>query len=73
MMEFFDYLFILLELIQELLVVVILITFVYACVEMVRASRQGFKEIDLISKRFEILMGMPLKKAREILKGNEKE
>lgn len=72
-MEFIDYLFITLELIQELLVIVCLITFAYACVETVRTSRKGLKEIELISKRFDTLMGMPLKKAREILKGNSVE
>lgn len=73
MMEFFNYSFIVLELIQELLVTAGLITFVYAVVYVSIASRRSLKEIELISKRFEILMGMPIKKAREILKGNDVE
>lgn len=63
MISVVGYLFVALELIQELLVIGILIICGYAGIEMIRASRKNSKEIELISKRFEILMGMPLKKS----------
>lgn len=73
MINVVGYLLVALELIQELLVIGILIICGYAGIVMTRTSRKNSKEIELISKRFEILMGMPLKKAREILKDKDVE
>lgn len=59
------------DLIIQALMIVLMITLIIYTVVFIQEKKKAVNELTIISKRLHILMDVPIKKAREFMKGND--